>query len=158
MNCKGFERKQLWSHWGNTCHLPVGDEEEYEALSRDSHVPAKIQTKHLLMMSQVHYHQANHFGDYNLLVCDTVYFDRQVPMSHGNIPPQTSGRNDFVLHINGVPYYHGMMHSQTVDWQNSLQTCKVLVNIQNKQTQMADKGWSFSLRDKQENIKFHTEN
>jgi hypothetical protein len=83
-------------------HLPGGDEEEYETLGQDSHVPAKIHTKHLLIMSQMHYHQANHFGDYNLLVCDTVYFDGQVPMSHRNILPTSSGSNGFTLHIKGV--------------------------------------------------------
>jgi hypothetical protein len=44
-----------------------------------------------------------------------------------------------------VPCHHGMVHPQVADGGDGLQIWKVAVNILNKQSRTADKGWSSSL-------------
>jgi hypothetical protein len=45
-------------------------------------------------------------------------------------------------HVRWFPCHHGLVHPQVVDGGDSLQIWRVAVNILNKQSQTADKGWS----------------
>jgi hypothetical protein len=48
-------------------------------------------------------------------------------------------------HVRGVPCHHGMAHPQVADGGDALQLWRGAVNILNKQSRTADKGWSSSL-------------
>jgi hypothetical protein len=48
-------------------------------------------------------------------------------------------------HVKWVTCHHGMARPQVVDEGEGLQIWRVAVNILNKQSRTADKGWSYSL-------------
>jgi len=48
-------------------------------------------------------------------------------------------------HVLWVPCHHGMVHPQVANGGERLQIQRVAVNILNKQSWAADKGWSSSL-------------
>jgi hypothetical protein len=48
-------------------------------------------------------------------------------------------------HVNWVPCHYGMACPQVADGGDGLQIWRVAVNILNKQSPTADKGWSSSL-------------
>jgi hypothetical protein len=47
-----------------------------------------------------------------------------------------------IFHVKWVPCHHGMARSQVADGRDSLQVWSAAVNILNKQSRTADKGWS----------------
>jgi hypothetical protein len=49
------------------------------------------------------------------------------------------------IHVRWVACHHGMARPQVADGGDGLQVRRVAVNILNKQSWTADKGWSFSL-------------
>jgi hypothetical protein len=51
----------------------------------------------------------------------------------------------FNCHVRWVPCHHGMAHPQVADGGDAPQFWRVPVNILNKQSRTADKGWSSSL-------------
>jgi hypothetical protein len=50
-----------------------------------------------------------------------------------------------LINVRRVPCHHGMVRPQVADGGDGLQVWRVPVNILNKQSRTADKGWSSSL-------------
>jgi hypothetical protein len=50
----------------------------------------------------------------------------------------------YIIHLRRVPCHHGMARPQVADGGHSLQFWRVAVNILNKQSWTAYKGWSSS--------------
>jgi hypothetical protein len=50
-----------------------------------------------------------------------------------------------LFHVKWVPYHQGMARPQVANGKEGLQIRRVAVNIPNKQSRAADKGWSSNL-------------